>query len=173
MNSATSPESAPTAMDQPFRDELRAIYKALDQEIAQLGPVCELSGRCCRFAEFGHTLFVSGPEFAVLLNESPPPSRPLDDGATCPWQDLKGRCTAREARPLGCRVYFCDPGYESHAPQLSERFLTQMKRLVERYDLAWNYAPLHRHTGQAVSDGKISFPSKLTVEPGVDRPLNS
>ena len=38
--------------------------------------------------------------------------RPLDQGATCPWQDSRGHCTAREARPLGCRVYYCDPAFE-------------------------------------------------------------
>src|SRR3954452_19573866 len=95
-----------------IRAALHALYAALDEEVARLGPVCRLSGRCCRFAEYDHTLFVSAPEMAVLLADAPPPSRPLDDGETCPWQDTKGRCTAREARPLGCRVYYCDPTYQ-------------------------------------------------------------
>src|SRR5437764_4905777 len=104
---------------------------------------------CCRFAEYGHTLFVSVAEFAVLLADAPPPARPLDDGATCPWQDAHGRCTAREARPLGCRVFFCDPAYLPEAPDLSERYLARLKRLVEDCDLPWDYAPLHDHLRRA------------------------
>ena len=114
-----------------FRAPLRAIYADLDAEVARLAPACELSGRCCRFEEYGHTLFLSGPEAALLLAEAPAPSRPLDDGASCPWQDARGLCSAREARPLGCRVYFCDPAYQGHAPALTETFLGRLKRLVE------------------------------------------
>jgi Fe-S-cluster containining protein len=128
-----------------FRAALRALYADLDAEIARLGPVCRLSGRCCRFAESGHTLFLSAPEAALLLAEAPTPCRPLDDGSTCPWQDPLGRCTARDARPLGCRVYFCDPAYQPHAPDLSERFIARLKRMVEEWGLSWDYAPLHRH----------------------------
>jgi hypothetical protein len=150
--------SRPEAPDSAgsIRDELRSIYEALDREIAELGPICRLSGLCCRFAEYGHTLFLSEPEFDLLLSEAPAPSRPLDDGETCPWQDLQGRCTAREARPLGCRVYFCDPRHGPHAPELSERFLTRLKRLAERHQRPWNYAPLHRHARQARDAGKFT-----------------
>ncbi len=134
-----------TTLDPAFREELSTLYRDLDAEIRKLGPVCELSGRCCRFHEYGHTLFLSEPEALVLVNEAPKPSRPLDDGETCPWQDNAGRCTAREARPMGCRVYYCDPNYADHAPELSETFIKRLKSLADRFDLPWNYAPLHRH----------------------------
>ena len=65
-------------------------------------------------------------EAALLVADAPPPARPLDDGATCPWQDGAGRCTARGARPLGCRVYFCDPSYEGQAEPLTEEFLGRL-----------------------------------------------
>jgi hypothetical protein len=125
--------------------ELRALYDKLDAEVARLGPVCQLSGRCCRFREYGHTLFVSAPEIQFLLSEAPKPHRALDGGESCPWQDSSGRCTARAARPLGCRVYYCDAAYQPAAPELSERFIAQLKRLAQRHGLPWNYAPLHRH----------------------------
>ena len=85
----------------------------------------------------------------LLLADAPQPVRPLDDGATCPWQDAQGRCTAREARPLGCRVYFCDPSYEPTAPELTEQFLGPLKQLADEHGWPWNYAPLHQHLHQA------------------------
>jgi hypothetical protein len=140
-----------------FRAALHALYAALDAELARLGPVCALSGRCCRFAEYGHTLFVSALEVALLLDEAPPPSRPLDEGETCPWQDAAGRCTARSARPLGCRTYYCDPVYQSRGPVLSEIFIGRLKRLVDESGLPWHYAPLHRHLHEAQAQGRFDF----------------
>lgn len=139
-----------------FRAALHALYDALDDALARRGPVCQLSGRCCRFTEYGHTLFLSAPEAALLLDEAPPPCRPLDQGASCPWQDAAGRCTAREARPLGCRVYYCDSDYQADAAELCETFLSRLKRLVDDHGLAWDYAPLHRHLHRAAADGQFA-----------------
>jgi hypothetical protein len=147
--------STPVLDPARFRADLHALYAALDAEVARLGPVCQLSGRCCRFAEYGHTLFLSAPEASVLLDEAPRPVRPLDQGESCPWQDDSGRCTAREARPLGCRVYYCDPGYQSHAEAMGEAFIGRLKRLADAHGLPWDYAPLHRHLHQAASDGRF------------------
>jgi hypothetical protein len=141
------------------RDPLSLLYQELDAAVAEAAPVCALSGRCCRFEEYGHTLFLSAPEAALLLADAPPPSRPLDDGRTCPWQDAAGRCTAREARPLGCRVYFCDPDYEGRAPELSERFLARLKTLAAAEGWPWGYAPLHHHLQEAVENGKFPNPT--------------
>jgi hypothetical protein len=125
--------------------ELAALYGDLDAQVARLGPTCELSGRCCRFREYGHTLFISAPEVEFLLAVAPPPTRPLDHGETCPWQDQARRCTARDGRPLGCRVYFCDPSYTHSGQELSEQFISRLKQLTENHRLPWNYAPLHHH----------------------------
>ena len=146
---------APTLDLERFRGPLRAIYAEVDAEVARAAPVCRISGRCCRFEEYGHTLFVSAPEFALLLADAPPPSRPVDGGDTCPWQDDRGRCSAREARPLGCRVYFCDPAYQPIAPEIAEAGIARLKRLVDESDLSWDYAPLHHHLRRAVVDGRL------------------
>jgi len=138
-------DMAKTGTHDAWRAELAAIYSELDAEVARLGPTCQLSGRCCRFREFGHTLFVSAPEVDFLLAAAPRPQRALDDGATCPWQDRQGRCTARDGRPLGCRVYFCDPRFTGAIPEISERFIASLKRLADHHSLPWNYAPLHDH----------------------------
>ena len=141
-----------------FRSAVRDVYAAVDAEVARLQPVCQISGRCCRFVEYDHTLFMSAPEFAILLADAPFPVRPVDDGATCPWQDGRGRCTAREARPLGCRVYFCDPSYAPHGPDIAEAAIRRLKILVAERDLPWDYAPLHRHLRAAQAAGDYPDP---------------
>jgi Fe-S-cluster containining protein len=156
MSPATA--AAPALDPHRFREPLRLLYAELDATVARIGPVCRLSGRCCRFAEFDHTLFVSAPEAALLLADAPAPARPLDGGATCPWQDPNGQCTARDVRPLGCRVYYCDASYQDHAAEVSETFIARLKRLVEALDLPWNYAPLHHHLHHARDEGR--FPSQ-------------
>ncbi len=153
------PEPTPSSLarrEVPHREELRELYAVLDAELARLGPVCLASGRCCRFREHGHTLFVSEPEMDYFLAEAPAPSRAFDDGATCPWQDELGRCTARDGRPLGCRIYHCDPAFQDVAPALSEHFIGRLKALATRHGLPWNYAPLHRHLSQRCQE--IDFP---------------
>ncbi len=155
---AIDPPHVPGLEVDRFRSELHAIYAALDAEVAALAPRCELSGRCCRFREYGHTLFISAPEAALLLDEAESTSRQLDDGATCPWQNGAGLCTARNARPLGCRVYFCDPSFQEHLSPLSERYLTRLKSLAQRLNLPWNYAPLHVHLCSANEEGRFPRP---------------
>jgi len=158
----SQPVAPAQALDvERFREALRGVYAELDGEVARLAPVCQVSGRCCRFEEYGHTLFASAPEIALLLADAPPPSRLLDDGATCPWQDEKGRCSARGARPMGCRVYFCDPSYEPIAPEIAERGIARLKRLVDELGLPWDYAPLHRHLRRARDEGR--FPANDPV----------
>jgi hypothetical protein len=157
MTSASPDERAPGLDPDAFRAEFAALYDDLDAEVRRLGPVCNLSGLCCRFHEFDHTLFLSAPEAALLVADAPPPSRPLDDGATCPWQDQHGRCTARSARPLGCRLYFCDPAYRDEGPRLAEEFIGRLKALVDRLGLPWDYAPLHRHLRDAIVTGRLDM----------------
>ncbi len=59
-----------------WKRELRELYEELDREVASLGPVCALSGRCCRFLEYGHTLFVSIAEVEVPTRAGPGPTEP-------------------------------------------------------------------------------------------------
>jgi Fe-S-cluster containining protein len=146
-------ENGPLELD--WRHDLRELYEELDREVASLGPKCDLSGRCCRFLEYGHTLFLSSGEVEFLLDLAPAPARPLDQGATCPWQNSRGHCTARESRPLGCRVYHCDPAFLEELHRLSERFIDRLKRLSSKHNIAWNYAPLHRQLHDARRRGRF------------------
>lgn len=121
--------------------DLDAVYADLDREVAAASPVCRASGRCCRFREYGHTLFLSRLEAERLLAAGLPAGADVGREG-CPYQ-AQGLCTARERRPLGCRVYFCDPSFADRMAELSERYVGRLKSLHERYGLAWDYRPLH------------------------------
>jgi hypothetical protein len=117
------------------------LYAEVDAAVAAAGPVCVASGRCCRFKEYGHTLFISNLEADVLLAAAPSYDKPVSSDF-CPFQ--KGNlCTAREPRPLGCRIYYCDPAYQETGSRLSEEYLRRLKRLADEHGVEWRYAPLH------------------------------
>jgi hypothetical protein len=126
-------------------DELRRrvleLYEAVDREVAAAGPVCVASGRCCRFKEHGHVLYLSNVEADVLLAAAPPYEQPATPDC-CPFQK-DNLCTAREPRPLGCRVYFCDPAYQETGNRITEDYLRLLKELADAHGVAWRYAPLH------------------------------
>ncbi len=148
-----------------LRESLRVVYRDLAEDVARAGPVCQLSGRCCRFAEYDHTLFLSGPEAEILLADAPPPTRSLDDGLTCPWQDARNHCTAREARPLGCRVYYCEQSYQDRSHELSEIYLARLRSIAETFDHPWTYAPLHWHLTRAIEEGRYPGSTPAREEP--------
>lgn len=128
------------------------IYGAADRAVAAAGPVCVASGRCCQFKEHGHTLFLSNLEAEVLLAAAPAYEQPAS-ADFCPFQ--KGQlCTAREPRPLGCRVYFCDPAYQETGRQISEEYLRRLKQLAQDHGLSWHYAPLHHYLNHPEEAGK-------------------
>lgn len=136
---------------------VQEIYAQADAAVAQAGPRCDASGRCCRFKEYGHTLFISQLEADVLLASSPP-FAPQSNGDFCPFQ-VDNLCTAREPRPLGCRVYFCDPAYQETGQQISEDHLRKLKQLADELGMGWHYAPLHHF----LKEGKAG-PSTSPVE---------
>jgi Fe-S-cluster containining protein len=123
-----------------FRIELQRLYTELDQAIALASPVCRSSGRCCRFKEYGHTLFLSQPEADLLLEPGLPPGSTVD-ADSCPFQ-IGGLCTARERRPMGCRIYYCDPTYQDRQGEIAEEFIARLKGLHDRWGEAWRYRPL-------------------------------
>jgi Fe-S-cluster containining protein len=128
-------------MSEETRRQVLQLYADADREVSAAGPVCVASGRCCRFKEYGHTLFLSNLEAEVLLHSAPPYERPVSPDF-CPFQ--KGNlCTAREPRPLGCRVFFCDPNYQETGSLIMEKYIRRLKGLAEEAGLTWHYAPLH------------------------------
>ena len=154
-------------MSESLRRRVLELYQDVDREVAAAGPVCVASGRCCRFKEYGHTLFVSNPEADVLLAAGPLTPNPSPLGGEglgvrgpvtadyCPFQQ-GNLCTAREPRPLGCRVYYCDPNYQETGARITEKYLRRLKELADANGVPWLYAPLHdflNHPEDARTDG--------------------
>lgn len=136
------------------RAALLEIYEALAADVAAAAPVCELSGRCCRFREYGHTLFISRTEAELLLEDGLPAGAVVDD-ASCPFQ-IEGLCTARERRPFGCRVYFCDSHYAGVGEQLTEKYLARLKAAHADAEAPWEYRPLHHFLKEKAAEEAAS-----------------
>src|ERR1700728_2063092 len=139
------------AMSEPLRRAVLQLYAEVDRDVAAAGPVCVASGKCCRFKEYGHVLFLSNLEADLLLAGAPPFNPEAVTPDFCPFQ--KGNlCTAREPRPLGCRVYYCDPNYQDTGTAISEKYIGRLKEIADAHDGGWLYAPLHhflKHTEDA------------------------
>jgi hypothetical protein len=127
---------------QQLRERVFKLYDEANGEIRSHGPVCVASGKCCRFKEYGHTLFLSHLEADVLLAGAPAYQSPTEPGF-CPFQ-VNNLCTAREHRPLGCRVYYCDPSYTGKGELITEKYVSALKAICNEADVGWIYAPLHR-----------------------------
>ncbi len=134
-------------MSELLRRHVLELYQEVDRAVADAGPVCVASGRCCRFKEYGHVLFLSNLEADVLLAGAPPYEAPVSPDF-CPFQK-ENLCTAREPRPLGCRVYYCDPNYQETGNQITETYLRRLKDLAREHGVEYRYAPLHVFLNEA------------------------
>jgi len=119
------------------------MYARVQSQIERRRPSCVMSGRCCRFEEFGHRLFVTTLELARFIQQSPI-ARSAWNGTGCPFQRAR-LCTVHPIRPFGCRIFFCDPSSTEWQNAAYEDFHSQFKRLheqfrVEYFYLEWRHA---------------------------------
>ena len=81
---------------QAFLEALSLIYAACDEAVASRNLSCRACGRCCKFEQAGHRLFVSTGELAMLSLAPLPVPTWLE--TRCPYQ-VDDRCTARWSIP--------------------------------------------------------------------------
>ena len=139
-------------------EAVRALYADVQHEIDARRPVCVMSGRCCRFEEFGHRLFVTTAELAAFTHELPSvPSRVGGewDGTGCPFQSGK-ICTVHAIRPFGCRMFFCDATSTEWQNQAYERFHARLKRLHEELGVPYFYVEWRRAIEALGLSGRFS-----------------
>ena len=121
-----------------FLGELARVYRETDGDALLGSAVCDACGRCCRFDEAPHRLYVSTGELAILTR-CPPPNVPA--ALRCAYQ-VGPACHARDARPLGCRVYFCRQNDSSLGEALYERQHHRIRGLHDRFALPYRYVEL-------------------------------
>jgi Fe-S-cluster containining protein len=126
-----------------LRGEIAALYADLQAEIDRRRPLCILSGRCCRFDEFGHRLFVTTAELAVFsaqlaLAEAPQPPSGAAAAGACVFQSGK-ICRVHAIRPMGCRIFFCDSTATEWQHQTYEAFHARLKELHHRLEVPYAY----------------------------------
>lgn len=124
-----------------IRAALRDLYARVDAEVkARPSFRCGLSGRCCRFREAGHELYLTRLEFEEMVAKGGRPEP--GDGSVCPWL-RNGLCSNRDGRALACRTYFCSD--EAGAAEVTERYHREIRGYHDEAGVAYEYAPLRRH----------------------------
>lgn len=124
-------------------DATTGLYSEADQRIRQIAPICELSGRCCRFDDYGHRLYVTTAElatFVAMARKTPVPTTLTQriDGSGCRFQQGK-LCMVHQLRPMGCRMFYCDPRTQQPLQTLFEEYHQKLKRLHEEMDVPYCY----------------------------------
>lgn len=117
-------------------DDLVALYAEVDEVVARHRPVCDVSGRCCRFDEVDHELWATELEIAHAVSVAG--GVPEASAGLCPWH-VEGLCTLRDGRPLGCRTYFCDPAWAQTGPEVHELFHRRLGALHEKHGAVYGY----------------------------------
>lgn len=135
------------ARDETIARELEAVYALIADQIEARGPRCDVSGRCCHFEQHGHRLYVTGLEAAYtvarlrLVGRGPHRDEDISMArlrGDCPFL-VDDRCSTHLIRPLGCRVYFCDPTAQGWQEELSERTLKLVRGIHERHQVPYRY----------------------------------
>ena len=126
--------------DPVFLTELARIYAILDEELTTLGATCLGGGPCCKFDLAPHRVYLSTGELA-LLGKAPPVCLDRCRAHRCPYQ-IGPRCSARTRRPLGCRIFFCDPNLTDSLGKIYEVYHRKIISLSQTRCLPYLYTEL-------------------------------
>ncbi len=122
-------------------EAMRKFYQALDRRVEQHQPTCWNRAQCCQFGSYGHRLYVTTLEVAYYLatGTTTQPAIPPIVEDTCPHA-IEGKCHARERRPMGCRIFYCDPNAQTWQGPLTEAQLKELRDLHETLNVPYVYA---------------------------------
>jgi Fe-S-cluster containining protein len=118
---------------------IQALYADVQLAIDDRQPACAVSGRCCRFEEYGHRLYVTTLELASFVRQLADGTSSIGwDGTGCPFQ--RGRlCTVHAIRPFGCRMFFCDATSTEWQNDAYERFHARIQQLHAELNVPYFY----------------------------------
>jgi len=126
-----------SARDQRVLQPMERFYDDLNEEIAQQPGHCWLKTACCHLdQQSGHRLFVTFLEVCDYLARHVPPEA---TGTTCAHLS-NGICQIRNDRPLGCRIYYCDPAAQHWQESMAETYLLRLKHLHNELNVPYFYA---------------------------------
>ena len=135
---------------------IESLFADLDAAVRARGPTCWTSGKCCKFDEYGHRLYVTGLEIAWVLRRlelsgetktqsvaatggrSLPIVGTKPSGGACRYQ-VDGLCGIHAVRPMGCRVFFCQEGTSEWQHELYERFLKELRDIHDANRIEYRY----------------------------------
>lgn len=120
------------------RKAVDGVYAELQTQIDLRRPICVVSGRCCRFEEFGHRLYITTLEMARFTMDLKTPAPVVWDGKGCPFQVAK-LCGVHAIRPFGCRIFFCDATSTDWQHELYERLHARLRTLHEELGVPYHY----------------------------------
>ena len=129
-----------------IESDISLIHDRVAHEVRGKAPICLASGSCCKFDAFDHRLYATGLEAARCIHICEHEGQGIDlaqvdaarERGNCPWQN--GRlCLARSGRPVGCRVFYCDPRASDWVPEIAEWAHSEMKSLHERHSIPYMY----------------------------------
>ena len=142
---------------------IHALYADVQLAIDDRRPACAVSGRCCRFEEYGHRLYVTTLELAAFVRQLETGySTESWDGTGCPFQRSR-LCTVHAIRPFGCRIFFCDPTRTEWQNDAYERFHARIQQLHTELNVPYFYVEWRAAlqalglAGTPVSKPKTSF----------------
>jgi Fe-S-cluster containining protein len=143
-------------------EEVLALYRRMDEELAEIQSGCRACGNCCDFGTHGEILYASRLEREVLAMAGPPSAEkgsgtffrdgPLGcfakkvpdpfsadpEALVCPYR-ADSKCTARAFRPIGCRTYFCRGEGRARGMEFYERYRAQVANISRRAGIDWDY----------------------------------
>lgn len=120
--------------------ELKEIYNKLEQELSRINPGCDACGTCCHFDEFDHVLYTSNIETDYIVNNVNVPHFDKKQNI-CPFL-IENKCTIRDYRALGCRVFFCNPHYKETSQEIYNKYYNMIKKIAIKNQIDWQYAPM-------------------------------
>jgi Fe-S-cluster containining protein len=143
-----SDELTPAVRSAALRNDVIAavaeVYREAQSAIDARRPLCVISGRCCRFEEYGHRLYVTTLELAAFVAQVGEVRKDAAklmadwDGTGCPFQVAK-LCSVHGIRPFGCRMFFCDATSTQWQGEQYERFHGRLQELHKKLNVPYFY----------------------------------
>lgn len=157
-SSRAHPRQSDRVAQNDLFDELHAIYRDVDTALGV--DSCPATTECCRFGITGREPYVTSIEVALVeraiarrggaraLGRAPSPLQEeatfradkrrlgMIDEQPCPLLDANARCSVYDARPIGCRTYFCERATRSSS--VGQRDINEFVRRIK--DIAARHA---------------------------------